>query len=852
MPPPEDPSPAPSASCPRCGAATAHPFAGAGGVCLRCAGERAFALGGNLPLEPSAEPAASAALPDADSPARIGPYEIIEELGRGGMGRVYAARQSGLGRIVALKVLSLGPGAPPELEMRFLREAQTVARLRHPHIVSIYDSGRAAGHVYFSMDYLEDGDLARRLRERPPAPREAAALVAKVADALAHAHAEGILHRDLKPSNILLDGAEPRLADFGLATQLETSGDFTSASGVFGTPHYLAPEAMVGGGAALTAASDLYALGVVLYALLTGRTPYAGASPAELPALLRDTDPPSPRLLAPAVPRDLETICLKCLERDPARRYAGAAALAGDLRRFLAGEAILAAPPGRLDRFRRFARRHRTALLAAAAVFLALAVATAVSTSLAIRATRAEKLAATEAAAARAVSEFLQRDLLAQASTFSRSDRQVTLRAVLDEAAKKIEGRFTAQPLVEAALHETLGLTFNSLGEYPIARRHLVRALALREKISGPHDPAALRTACQLAATDFNLADYARAEPLARTTVQRQLALLGPNHPDTLQTQTALAAIYDWQGRLDESEALFRDTLARQQRRLDPAHVDCLETMGGLSSTLLDAGKFAEAEQLLRTMHAIAEPSLGPGSPYTLLALNNLAGALWSQGKFAEAGEIHRQNLRQTRDVLGPEHPDTLRFATSLARAYAAEGRPAEAAALHRETLDIRRRTLGDDYHDTLRSLAYLAAAERDLGHAAAAEDLFAKALESERRVLGPEHPDTQQCANDYAGVLLSREKFAAAAALLAESVTVRATQSPADWRRAFARVQLGAALAGLKRYAEAEPHLVEGRTALIAQQDRIPPLNRSVLADTQRYLDQFLAARAAAAPPAQ
>ncbi|QYM78150.1 protein kinase [Horticoccus luteus] len=377
MPPSASASP-PPASCPRCGNLTAHPFADVGGLCLRCAGERAFALGTDTPFETETplDPAVATGVADfapIDQPARIGPYTIIEELGRGGMGRVYAARQSGLGRIVALKVFSPGPGAPPELEMRFLREAQTVARLHHPHIISIHDSGRAGGDVYFSMAYVEGGDLARQLRQRTFAPREAAALVAKIASALAHAHAEGVLHRDLKPSNILLDDGEPRLADFGLAAQLETSGDFTSASGVFGTPHYLAPEAMHGGGAALSAASDLYALGVVLYALLTGRTPFAGASPAELAALVNSTEPPSPRLLAPAVPHDLETICLKCLERDSARRYTSAAALAEDLRRFLAGEHILARPISPLGHFFRWCRR-RPALAAVWLLVVAIAV----------------------------------------------------------------------------------------------------------------------------------------------------------------------------------------------------------------------------------------------------------------------------------------------------------------------------------------------------------------------------------------------------------------------------------------------------------------------------------------------
>ena len=222
---------------------------------------------------------------DGEIPRRIGPYEIIEELGRGGMGRVYAARQIGLGRIVALKVIAEGWSNSTELEIRFLREAQTIARLHHPHIVTVHESARTGGHMYFSMDYVAGGDLARRLRDRVYTPRETAALLRKVASALAYAHKEGVLHRDLKPSNILLDDEEPRLADFGLAAQLEAGGDLTATSALMGTPHYLAPEALSKGSAALSVASDLYALGIILFEMLTGRTPFAGASLTELATL---------------------------------------------------------------------------------------------------------------------------------------------------------------------------------------------------------------------------------------------------------------------------------------------------------------------------------------------------------------------------------------------------------------------------------------------------------------------------------------------------------------------------------------------------------------------------------------
>lgn len=385
--------------CPTCGS-TAGSGLWRDGVCLRCAGERLLGA-----VDPG-----GVAMIEGGFPQQIGPYEILEEIGRGGMGRVYAARQTGLGRVVALKVME-GAGRGTDFELRFLRESQTAAGLRHPNLVTIHDSGRADGFLYFSMDYVEGGDLAKRLRGRAFAPWEAASLLRKIALALAHAHERGVIHRDIKPSNILLDGEEPKLADFGLAAPLEPGGDLTMVTGVIGTPHYLAPEALLNGSGALSVASDVYAAGVVLFELLTGRTPFAGAAPGALVALADRSEPPSPRLLAPAVPKDLETICLKCLERDPLRRYPDATSLAEDLRRFLDGEPIIARPLSIPGRFFRWCRR-RPALATVWVLVFALAVGSTVAVvtvSQALRRTRVaeaesrERLRAARIAEARAV-----------------------------------------------------------------------------------------------------------------------------------------------------------------------------------------------------------------------------------------------------------------------------------------------------------------------------------------------------------------------------------------------------------------------------------------------------------------
>ncbi len=306
----------------------------------------------------------SAASPSPDSFPIIPGCEILSELGRGGMGVVYKARQIRLNRLCALKIALPGK----HNSARFLAEAGTIARLRHPNIVQIYDLGEHDGLAYFEMEYIEGGSLARQLDGTPWAPARAARMVAVLARAIGDAHRLSIVHRDLKPGNVLLTDAEtPKVVDFGLAKSLETDSNLTQ-SGVFvGTPTYAAPEQV--DGKAVGPAADIYALGVIFYQMLTGRVPFQAATVLETLEQVKTADPVLPSRLQPGLPRDAETIALKCLEKDPRRRYADARALADDLDRFLAGRPILARPTGPVERLRKWVhRRPAVALLSAAVV----------------------------------------------------------------------------------------------------------------------------------------------------------------------------------------------------------------------------------------------------------------------------------------------------------------------------------------------------------------------------------------------------------------------------------------------------------------------------------------------------
>src|SRR5437899_1873546 len=327
-----------------------------------------------LPADENRAPNNKKSASAAELLGELGDYELLEEVGRGGQGVVFRARQKSLNRTVALKVINLGQWASQAHLRRFRREAEAAARLEHPGIVPIHEVGEHDGSCYFSMKFIEGGQLDAVAKREPMPIRRAAELIANVARTVHYAHEHHILHRDIKPGNILLDRkGEPHLTDFGLARLVETESTVTHTMEVLGTPSYMAPEQAKGDNAAVSNATDVYGLGAVLYQLLTGHPPFAGGTTYETIRLVLDTEPRQPRLLNPKIDRDLNTICLKCLEKDPKRRYSSALALAEDLERWLKPEPIRARRTGLVTRGRKWVRRNPS-IAVMAAMLLVLAV----------------------------------------------------------------------------------------------------------------------------------------------------------------------------------------------------------------------------------------------------------------------------------------------------------------------------------------------------------------------------------------------------------------------------------------------------------------------------------------------
>jgi serine/threonine protein kinase/lipopolysaccharide biosynthesis regulator YciM len=819
----------------------------------------------------------------------IGPYKLLQQLGEGGMGAVWMAeQQKPVRRKVALKLIKVGMDSR-RVVARFEAERQALALMDHPHIAKVLDAGTTAnGRPFFVMELVKGVPITRYCDQEHLTLRERLELFIPVCQAVQHAHQKGIIHRDLKPSNVLValyDGRPaPKVIDFGVAkamTQKLTERTlFTEVGQIVGTLEYMAPEQAELNNLDIDTRADIYALGAILYELLTGSPPLTrqqlrSAAFTEVLRLIREVEPPrpstrlsstaelpniaaqrklEPRRLTRLVHGELDWIVMKCLEKDRGRRYETANALALDVQRYLADEPVLAGPPGAGYRLRKFLRRHRGPVVAAALVLLAL-LAGIVGTSWGLveaqrqheqadrerqqavaqkdRAEAAETLARQrledvsqqkqraerEAAIAGAVNAFLQQDLLGQADIGKQPqlgaaprNPNITVQELLDRAAQAIEGKFAEQPQTEAAIRLTLGDTYRALGRYAEAQPHLERSVQLRTAQLGANHLDTLHSKHNLAGLYYALGKYDPAEPLYQEVLAGFTAQLGADHPDTLRCKNNLVELYRAQGKYDRSETLFKEVLSTRAAQLGADHPDTLLSKNSLAGLYRAQGKYAEAEPIQQEVVAGFTALLGADHPATLISKHNLAGLYHAQGKFDRAEPLFQQVVAASTAQLGADHPDTLRSKNDLAVLYQDQEKYDRAEPLYKEVLDARTSKLGARHPSTLISkhnLAWLYQAQQKYDQA---EPLYQEVLAAFTTQLGADHPNTLYCKNNLANLYQAQGKLDRAEPLFQQVLDARTTKLGADHPDTlFSKNNLAGLYLAQGKFDRAEPLLRDG-----------------------------------------
>jgi tetratricopeptide (TPR) repeat protein/predicted Ser/Thr protein kinase len=771
-----------------------------------------------------------------------GRYELVEELGEGGMGTVWLAEQTQpVRRKVAVKLIKAGMDSRNVLA-RFEAERQALAVMEHPNIARVLDAGSENGRPFFVMEYVPGVPLTRYCDEARLSIRERLALFVPVCSAVQHAHQKGILHRDLKPSNILvcqIDGRPaPRVIDFGLAKAMHqplTEHTFSTAHGmVLGTPLYMSPEQAEPNNPDVDTRADIYALGVVLYELLTGTTPLEMQRLRETPwhemlRLIKEEEPPRPsaRLsgsrspavvaaqrgvepvkLKKLVRGELDWIVMKCLEKDRDRRYETASGLARDVERYLADEVVEARPPSTTYRLRKFVRRHRGRVIAACLVVLALVGGIIGTTVGLIAAKRQEALAhqerdrANEAKAdTEAFSRFLVHHVLGIPQPFGLQEGvgiDLKMSDALKGAEKKIPQAFAGRPEAEAKTRYAFGVTWASLGRYQEAEEQLRRALALYEETLGPDDLDTLASLNDLGTTLANAGKTDEGISLLERVHRVRLARNGPDGTATLITLANLAAAYRTAGRMADAIELYEQGRDACLDRVGPAHPEAVTILNNLGVTYQTAGRIPEAVQLFERVRDACVSGYGPNDPATLLALNNLATGYQSVRKVEQAIPIFEEVLPKISRAFGEDHPSTFQVAVNLAVSYQQANRLFEAARVLNEWLP----RIGSR--------------------------------------LPPGYPATLQATRTAGGVgldLLKAGRPAEAEPLMRACLAIREKQQPDDWLTFSTKSVLGETLLGQKKYADAEPLLLQGYEGMKRREEQIPQAGRFRLAEAAERL---------------
>jgi len=778
---------------------------------------------------------------------RVGPWELIREIGHGGMGAVFLAHRADGEYQAQVAIKLIGGVRTAEHLRRFRIERQILAGLEHPNIAHLVGGGSTdEGVPWVAMELVDGVPIDRYCDEHDLGVPARLRLFLDVCEAVAYAHRNLVVHRDIKPGNILVTAqGAPKLLDFGIAKLLDPAAADPHETGTamrLLTPAFASPEQLRA--QPVTIASDVYALGVVLYRLLAGVMPYdvTGRSLLEIERLVCETDPPRPSAatesarLRRALRGDLDTIVMTALQKDPSRRYETVERFADDLRRHLGGLPVRARGDDWAYRARKFTVRHRWGVGVAAAAVLLLGGFTS-TLSVQNQRLEQERDAATSArASAEQVSAFLAGIFRVSDPALARGDT-VTARQLLDRGARRVEEELRDQPAVQAGMMRLIGEVYRGLGLQSDARPLLERALAQHRALHGEEHLEVATSKLALAGSLQDLGDVDAAEPLYRDALATRIRLLGPEHPDVAEAYSQLAYLLESNGDIEEAERMFRIALAQDRRFFaadDPRVASALVKLGRL---LRAHDGIDEAEPMLREALGILHTTHGEDHPDVADAMRNLAALLRDKGEYAEADSLYRLTIEIRRRVLGERHPELAITINSYALLLDRMGETERAAAAFREFLALAEANHEGPHPDLAAGHHNLASALRDLGQYDQALEHFRRSIAIGEQVLDADHPNLAHPRMGVASVLIAQGLWAEAVPWLREALALRQAL-PRDHRyRAETLGDLGEALTQLGRYAEAEPHLGE---AYRIQQLIRDPGDRRLIRARERLVELY------------
>ena len=739
----------------------------------------------------------------------IGKYKLLEEIGEGGFGSVWAAEQKvPVKRRVALKIIKLGMDTK-QVIARFEAERQALAMMDHPNIAKVLDAGTTeTGRPFFVMELVKGVPILDYCDTEKLDTKARLDLFTKVCHAIQHAHQKGIIHRDIKPGNVLVtlhDGVPvPKVIDFGIAkatnAELTEKTIYTQHHQMIGTPAYMSPEQAEMSGLDIDTRSDIYSLGVLLYELLTGTTPFAhnelmARGFGEMMRIIREETPhkPSTRLstlgetstrtaeqrhtdikkLGLVLRGDLDWIVMKCLEKDRTRRYETANGLAADIVRHLNDEPVVAGPPSTKYKLAKFVKRNRGQVLAAGIV-AAVLVLGAVGTSAGMVWAVNEKSRADEQASRATQIKGMVTDMLRSADPdVARGADTALMKGILDEAGERLASGEITDPVIAGELHSVLGEVYKKLGLFDEADQHLPKAVALQTDALGEGHPDTLSSSHQLVGLYLEQGRYDEAEPIALRTLELYRRVLGDQHEDTVRAWNGLGKVYLYQGRYEECEAMCDEALVVARRELGDEHEVTIRVMNLLSVLYSRTKRTDESHSLNVEMLRLMRKTEGEDHPNTIMTLQNVAYGLQRQGRYDEAEPMYLQAIEGYRRVLGAEHPDTLWAANNLAVMYRIVGRYDDAESLMLENAEARERTLGVDHPDTLQSWHALVQLYLDQHRLDDAVALGERLLAGRRRTLGKDHPASVKAMAVLAKCYRIQERWGEANPLVEEALEI-------------------------------------------------------------------------------